>query len=84
MPQGVHKGARVVLTLDRDAYARWKEHAAALNMPTATLLRQLLELSEPSMAEMVANLDRIKQAESLDEVLGPLLLRTLRNLEKQT
>jgi len=85
MPQGTHKGARVVLTLDRDAYARWQAHAAALGMPTATLLRQLLELSEPVAADMVAQLERIRQPDStLDEVLGPILLRTLRNLDKQT
>lgn len=85
MPQGIHKGARVVLTLDRDAYARWQAHAAALGMPTATLLRQLLEVAEPTAAEMVAQLERIKQPDStIDEVLGPILLRTLRNLDKES
>lgn len=85
MPQGKHKGARVVLTLDKEAYARWQSHAAALDMPTATLLRQLLELSEPVAAEMVGQLERIRQPDStLDEVLGPILLRTLRHLDKQT
>lgn len=83
MPQGKHKGARVVLTLDHDAYARWQAHAAALGLPTATLLRQLLEMSEPVAAEMVAQLDRIRQPDStIDEVLGPILMRTLRNLDK--
>lgn len=85
MPQGKHKGARVVLTLDQDAYARWQSHAAALGLPTATLLRQLLETSEPVAAEMVAQLDRIRQPDStIDEILGPILLRTLRNMDKQS
>lgn len=85
MPQGKHKGIRVLLTLDRDAYARWQSHAAALGMPTATLLRHLLDVSEPVTAEMVAQLERIKQPDStIDEILGPILVRTLRNLDKQT
>lgn len=85
MPQGTHKGARVVLTLDRDSYARWQAHSAALGLPTATLLRQLLEVSEPVAAEMVAQLDRIQQKDStVDEILGPILLRLLRNMDKQT
>ncbi len=85
MPQGKHKGARVVLTMDRDVYARWQAHAAALGLPTATLLRQLLELTEPVAADMVGQLDRIRQPDStIDEILGPILLRTLRNMDKQT
>lgn len=85
MPQGKHKGARVLLTLDHDSYARWQAHAAALGLPTATLLRQLLEQTEPVAAEMVAQLDRIRQPDTTaDEILGPLLLRALRNMDKET
>jgi len=83
MPQGKHKGARVLLTLDKDAYARWQAYAAAMGMPTATLLRELLEIAEQPMAELVGNLERLKQpGANVDEILGPILLRALRTLDE--
>lgn len=73
----------MLLTLDRDAYARWQASAAALGMPTATLLRQMLEMAEEPMTELVGNLERLKEpGASADEILGPILLRALRNLDK--
>lgn len=79
MPQGVHKGQRVVLTVDREEYAAWKELSEKTEKPVATIMREVLSLTLPSMTEVIDVMDNYKDdPEAFDEMMGRLLWKLLK------
>lgn len=83
MARGKHKGARVLLTLDKDSYETWKSYAEALNMPTATLLREVLEMAEKPMGEVAEAAEALKKGEiDVDALLGRLMLGLVQDIRK--
>lgn len=83
MPAGVHKGVRVLLTIDRETHARWKDYAESLDMPVASLLRHVLELNEPTMQALASSTKALKSGEEdIENVLGPILFRSIMQVIK--
>lgn len=81
MPQGKHKGSRVLLTLDKDAYAHWKDCAEKLDMPTATLLRQVLEAAREPMGEVADAAEAMRSGEiDTDALLARLMLGLVKDI----
>ena len=81
MPQGKHKGVRVVLTLEPESYEVWKSYAAKMDMPTATLLREVLETAREPMGEVVEASAALRSGEiDVDALLGRLLLGVVKEI----
>lgn len=80
MPQGKHKGARVILTMDRDRFAEWKRLAEAAGLPVATMMRETLDAALPSIVEVHAAVQQFQnEPEVMDEVMGRIVWQAIKS-----
>lgn len=87
MPQGKHKGVRVLLTLDPERYAEWKEMAEAAEMPVATMLRETLDMAQPSIAEVWKAVRVFKDEpkeldQAMSEIMGRVMWGAIKDIKK--
>lgn len=79
MPQGKHKGVRVVLTVSQENYAEWKRLAEAAGLPVATMMRETLDMALPSISDVWAAVEKHRgEPEALDEVMGRILWQAVK------
>jgi hypothetical protein len=79
MPQGKHKGVRVVLTVDQERYEEWKRLSGAAEMPVATMMRESLDMILPSLIEVHDLVHKHKEEpEVMEEMMGRILWRTIK------
>lgn len=72
MPAGIHKGRRVLLTIDQDTYAQWQEIARMMgNLPVATAMRNHLEAMSPGLLKNMKDSEQaLAEGKSFDELMG--------------
>lgn len=83
MPAGKHSGVRVFITLPVEVGAQYVALARSLDIPLATLVREVLTSAYPAVSQAVDALDALKQhPEQADDILARLLWDSLKQLPR--
>lgn len=82
MPAGIHKGKRVVLTLDQETYDQWIEIAKAMgDLPVATAIRINLERTTPMLGKSIKDVQKaLDNGTDLEDVMGRALWEVVKTM----